>query len=436
GWDSLLTLAGKRDIGPEVLERSGLAVRKEKGGWYDRFRGRLMFPIRNPGGRVVAFGGRILHEDPEHPAPKYLNSPETAIYQKGRLLYGLPQARDAMRAEGEAVLVEGYTDLIALHMVGITRSVASLGTALTGEQAQLIGRFARRVVVLYDADTAGGEAAFRGADVLVGAGLEVRVALLPPGEDPDSLARSGGAESIEAVLAEAKPLIDFKLDYFRRRGLLDTARGRGEAARAMLDTIRRISDPIVRPLVLHEAAEKMGMDERVLARELDRVRRPSGRGGTSRQANDAPSSLRESLLRDLLWVLVRHPEYRAQVFGHLHAADLGDHPLRPVFALIEASEVEGKELGEADLYDAIGSGETAAGSLGEILARPEPEDPRFAEEVVTEAPRALHRLRIKEELAGLKEELKRGGGEKAMARYQALQNELRELGAGTKDRSG
>ncbi len=165
-WDALLKAATEAGIRSEVLEQAGLVLpRKERGGYYDRFRHRLMFPIFSHTGRVVGFGGRLLEPDPEQ--PKYINTPETPVYHKGRILYGLYQARQALRTQEEAILVEGYTDVIALHQAGIEHVVATSGTALTPDQARLLARYVRRVVLLFDADAAGQQAALRSIELFL-----------------------------------------------------------------------------------------------------------------------------------------------------------------------------------------------------------------------------------------------------------------------------
>ncbi|MDP8206072.1 MAG: DNA primase [Candidatus Electryonea clarkiae] len=427
GWNGFITVAQNRGFKPDKIERAGLAIRGEKG-WYDRFRGRLMFPIRNAGGRVVAFGGRILREDPDHPSPKYINSPETAIYHKGKMLYGLPQARDAMRGSNETILVEGYTDLIALHAAGFPNSAATLGTALTSDQAALVKRFSEVVTVLYDSDEAGVKAAFRGADVLAGAGLDVKVALLPEGEDPDTLARSGGKKSIEKVLSEAEHLIDFKIGYFKRNGSLDTPRGQSEATRALIDTLRRVPDPITRQFFLHEAAEKLGIDERILGREFNRIKKPTRRRG-GQQAKEETQHLSgfDRMLQDLIWVLIRHPEYRADAFEEIKSSQLSNSPLAPVFKLIEAAWLDKKDIKEADLFDALNDKPEVIPLLNEILTRPETDDPDFPSDVVEKAPLLMRAEKIQSKLDNIRKSMKQGSSPQMMQEFQELTKELEEI---------
>ncbi len=417
GWDSLIQLASKRGINADVLERAGLAIRKEAGGWYDRFRGRLMFPIRNAGSKVVAFGGRILHEDPQHPAPKYLNSPETGIYHKGKLVYGLAQARDAMRMENTAILVEGYTDLIALHRVGLGHAVASLGTALTSDQALLIKRFANRVIMLYDADAAGISAASRGADILVGADLDVRIALMPEGEDPDTLIQAGGRESMDIVLENAEPLIDFKIGYFRKQGQFSTPQGQTEATRAIIDTLRRVPDRITRQYAIHEAAEKLRIDERVLTREMAKIQTPDqGKQDTSPQINNRAANRFERMIQDLVWALVRHPEHRSVVFNKIGSVDLGNHPLRIVMEKIENAYDLGEPVTEADLYDTLLDRPDVLHHLEQIFKRPEPKDTVF-EEILDNAYLMKQGRELKEEKERYQELVKVNSDSETVRKY-------------------
>ncbi|SHK05038.1 DNA primase [Rhodothermus profundi] len=254
-WDALLKAATQAGIQPEVLEQAGLVLpRKERTGYYDRFRHRLMFPIFSHTGRVVGFGGRLLTPHPDQ--PKYINTPETPVYHKGRTLYGLYQARQALRAQGEAILVEGYTDVIALHQAGIEHVVATSGTALTPDQARLLARYVRRVVLLYDADAAGQQAALRSIELFLARGLSVYVVSLPPGEDPDSFVRAQGARAFQEYLQRhRRDFVTFHYELARRQGQLDTPEGEAEVARTIVEAIARLPDPLLREPYVRRAAE-------------------------------------------------------------------------------------------------------------------------------------------------------------------------------------
>src|ERR687889_1898622 len=208
-WDALGIHLKSKGATIGQIERSGLVVKKEQGGYYDRFRGRLIFPVTDAQGRPVAFGARAMRPGDE---PKYLNSPETAAYTKGRHLFGLSVTREEMRRKKFAILVEGYLDLIVPFQHGVRNLVASLGTALTAEQAKLLGRFARKVVVNYDGDRAGVNAAKRAIEVLLAEDLEVKVLVLPDNADPDEYIRKFGVTEYQRQRAQAQPHIQFVIE--------------------------------------------------------------------------------------------------------------------------------------------------------------------------------------------------------------------------------
>ncbi|MGE5587339.1 MAG: DNA primase [Clostridia bacterium] len=272
-WDALLRALAKRKIARETLLEAGLVVPgKDPGSCYDRFRARLMFPICDPSGRVIGFGGRV-HDDS---VPKYLNSPETALFKKGRNLYGLHLAKDSIRRESAAVVVEGYMDAIAAHQHGFGNVVASLGTALTEEQARVLRRYAPAVVIAYDADAAGATATVRGMEILADAGLAVRVASLPEGEDPDATLRRGGAEALARVLADAKPLIDYKLHLAISSSDLGTVEGRVRGAREAARVIATIGSAVERSEYTRKAASELEIDPEALSRDVEALVRAGG----------------------------------------------------------------------------------------------------------------------------------------------------------------
>ncbi len=267
-FDALLKHATARHFSPDKLEQAGLLNKRDDGGYYDRFRHRVMFPILNLSGKVIAFGGRRLSRDDT--IPKYVNSPETPIYHKSNVLYGLFLARDAIREQDLAIFVEGYTDMMRLYLSGIRNVVATSGTALTPLQARLVRRYTRNVTLLYDSDTAGAAATLRGADVLVEQGLEVKVAELQEGEDPDSFVQKYGPDALREQLAKAIPLLDFKaLRIPEAGGHLE----KNERVQSLVQTLAKIQDGLKRQEMVHYYAEKMKLDEEVLWEEVRRLRR-------------------------------------------------------------------------------------------------------------------------------------------------------------------
>ncbi len=271
-WDALLhhfTESG--NFSEEDIEKAGLIIKRddEKEGYYDRFRGRLMFPIFNESGKVVGFGGRKLLED--DPGGKYINSPETRIYNKSKILYGLNFAKDHIRYAECAVLVEGYMDLISMHRHGVKNVVASSGTALTEDQVKLLSRYTKKVIVLYDSDAAGISAARRGAEIILAGGLDLDVVTLPDGEDPDSFLGKRGKQEFEAKLKSGRSWISFISELYASEGKLSTVEGKADFIREIIALVSRIPDAIKRGLYVKELSSKYGLYETDIKEELDRT---------------------------------------------------------------------------------------------------------------------------------------------------------------------
>ncbi len=276
GWDRLLAAARERKIPVEALDEAGLVLRAEDGRPYDRFRNRVVFPIADLQGRVVTFGARALSPEDQ---PKYLNGPETLVFKKANTLFHLDRAKEPIRRSGEALLMEGYTDVLMCHLHGFDRAVAGMGTAFTSRQAGLLKRFARRVVLVYDSDEAGCLAAERTLDVLVGERLEVRVARLPTGRDVDEVLLEEGPQAVEEILGGALDLLDFKWWALARRHDLGGPAGRARAAEELVSTLVRVPSPVERDQWLRLAAERLGGTgvEAALRQEAGRQVRRAGR---------------------------------------------------------------------------------------------------------------------------------------------------------------
>lgn len=265
--DAFCSYAIEKGYQPTFLEKTGLGIQREGGrGWLDRFRGRVVFPIHNLTGRVIGFGGRILRTDAK--AAKYLNSPESELYHKSKVLFGMFQAKSAIVKAGNCYLVEGYTDVLSLHQAGIQNVVASSGTALTTEQIQLIKRFTPNITVLYDGDRAGINASFKGLDMILEQGMNARALVLPNGEDPDSFVRSHSTEEVEHYLAtEKQDFIRFKAQVLKEDVEKDPIR-KFEVIREVLTSISRIPDSIAREVYVAECARIFGIEEKTLHKEL------------------------------------------------------------------------------------------------------------------------------------------------------------------------
>jgi len=269
-WDGLLQFATKKKFAPGTLETAGLALRRESGtGFYDRFRGRLMFPIGDEQGRTVGFSGRILVEAKDQ--PKYVNSPETPIFQKGRILFALDRAKRAIIEEKYAIVCEGQVDAISCHEGGIENVVAPQGTALTEQHARILKRYAEEVVLMFDADDAGQNAIVRSAEPLWEAGVIIRVAVIPEGHDPDSFIKTFGAAKLKHLLAETPSFFAYLLDRLSRQHDPRTERGKLQIARQMAAWLARIPTPILLATYAQQTAKRLDIHEDVLRKEISKA---------------------------------------------------------------------------------------------------------------------------------------------------------------------
>jgi DNA primase len=365
GWDQMTRALGtKRDVRPEELLEVGLASPRQtgRGGVYDKFRERVLFPIRDQNGHAVGLGGRLLAGD----GPKYLNSPATPLFDKSRTLYLIDKAKGSIRKSGQAVIVEGYTDALMAHQAGFDNVVASLGTALTAGQVALLTRYASRIALAYDVDPAGEKAGTLGVTSLAGligqlqgdtSGVkleDVRVARLPDGKDPDDVVRESPAVW-EAAIAKAKPLVEYLIDHHAGRFDLKTSSGRIGFVEAVMPAIREIADPLRRDEALGEVRRVSGVEERVLRQVLERpARNPiaqgrpgtDGRNGDSRMSADAVLSSPDALpitdiLRavtpveaELLRLLLLLPDEQLRVVDELGPDQLPSTIARELFRAI------------------------------------------------------------------------------------------------------
>lgn len=269
-WEAFSSAAIKQNYQPEFLLESGLSVKRDNGTLYDRYRGRVMFPIHNFTGRVVGFGGRTLKNDKS--VPKYVNSPESEIYHKSNLLYGLHFAKKAIRETDNCYLVEGYADVISVHQAGIENVVASSGTSLTVEQIRLIGRSTKNITILYDGDAAGIKAALRGLDLILEEGLNVKVVTFPDGHDPDSFVRKVGTNAFKTYIDQhQKDFILYKTSTLLKDAGNDPIR-KADVIREIVESIAKIPDSIKASVFVKECSLLLQMDERSLLTELNKMR--------------------------------------------------------------------------------------------------------------------------------------------------------------------
>ena len=271
-WDAFTTHAKQNGYADDLLEQIGFSIKGQKG-LYDRYHGRVMFPIHNLTGRVIGFGGRILINDPEKKSPKYQNSPESEIYDKKQTLYGIYFAKNAIARQDECILVEGYFDVLRMHQIGIENVVASSGTSLTMEQIRLVKRYTKNITMLYDGDSAGQHAALRGTDMILSEGMNVRIVLLPPEHDPDTFGKEYSVEYVTNYLKEnAKDFIRFKTELLLKDAENDPIK-RGQVIRDIVETISVIPDSIFRITYVKECSRLLDMPEQTLTNELNKILR-------------------------------------------------------------------------------------------------------------------------------------------------------------------
>jgi DNA primase len=291
-WEAFTGQALKEGYQQQFLEESGLSVKRDNGSLYDRYRGRVMFPIHSFTGRVIAFGGRTLKSDKN--VPKYVNSPESEIYHKSNVLYGLYFAKKAIREEDNCFLVEGYADVLSVHQAGIENVVASSGTSLTVEQIRLIGRFTKNITILYDGDAAGIKASLRGLDMILEEGLNVKVVLFPDGHDPDSYVRNYGTAGFKKHIEDnKKDFILFKTDILLKEVGNDPIK-KADVIREIVESVAKIPDSIKASVFIKECSYLLQIDERALLSELNKMRMAKAKKDSQQQIS-RPVPVDESL---------------------------------------------------------------------------------------------------------------------------------------------
>lgn len=387
-WEALSTHLRQKGATQEQLDKSGLVVKKDEGGSYDRFRGRLIFPVFDAQGKPIAFGGRTLDPDGE---PKYLNSPETPAYTKGRHLYGLHLTRDEIRRHGFAILVEGYLDLIVPYQFGIRNVVASLGTALTPEQVKLIGRFARKVVVNYDGDRAGVQAAKRAIETILAEDIEVKVLVLPDNADPDDFIRKNGVTEYQQRRGAAQPHIQFVIDQAVRDRNLQNPADKAAAVEETLPFVRAVRNRLQKREYFDIAMDSLRVQKDQRRELLQQVR-----GGASPDALAVQKVITRQVQptvaeEKLLGLLVQSDELRNIVLPRLEPTDYEALATSAIFRAIAALGKEDKEISFDSLSEATADNSMAAEFLPRLMMN---EPAESFDESLADANSCLNALRL------------------------------------------
>jgi DNA primase len=433
-WDALSIHLRQKGATQDQIERSGLVVKKEEGGSYDRFRGRLIFPVMDIQGKPIAFGGRTLRDEDA----KYINSPETAAYVKGRNLFGLNLTRDEIRRAGFVILVEGFLDLIVPYQFGVRNVVASLGTALTPDQARLVSRFARKVVVNYDGDNAGVQAAKKAIAILLVEDLEVKILVLPDGSDPDEFIRKSGVSEYQQQRGLAQPHIQFVIDQAVRDRKLSNPADKEAAIDEVLPYVRVVRSRLQKREYFDIAMDSLRISDPTLRRELwHSIRQGTGEG--ARAGESTKTTIKRAAVKptvaeiQLLELLLDDETVRRNILPKMEPADYEDLPTASIFRAIVAIENEGEGVDFGRLSSLIDETDSAAELLPMLLMGDAAPDSEDQDNVRPKAEKCLDALRLMNINGKIRElhaeisEAERAGDETKLVRLSVEYSELNRL---------
>ncbi|MDD3274874.1 MAG: DNA primase [Candidatus Omnitrophica bacterium] len=392
GWDNLIQFLRSKNISLAVMEQAGLILPKDSGGYYDRFRNRIVFPVFDVRSRLLGFGGRVLDDS----LPKYLNSPETAVYTKGKNLFGLNLSKDFIRETDCVVIVEGYLDFIIPYQEGLKNIVASQGTALTIEQIKLLKRYTRNIVMVYDGDTAGEIATLRSLDILIDEGMKVKVAPLPKGIDPDVMVRKAGVEKLRSMVDEAVSFFDYKLGLLKKKHDIKDAYGKTEIAAQMLSTINKFDNAILKGEYLKKLAEEIRVPEENIMKELSKLK-PSAASPVPENPGlkkPLPINPAEKLL---IRFMLEEKEMLERIMRELSPSDFLDERTSRIVSVIQELALKGKRIEPSILMNYFGE-EEASQLLCETMFMP-PLGEQEKEKAVSDciARIKIQRLRLRRE---------------------------------------
>jgi len=340
GWDNLINCLRSKNVSLALLEQVGLVLPKDSGGYYDRFRQRIIFPVFDIRSRMIGFGARVM----DNSLPKYINSPETPIYVKGKNLFGLNLSKDFIRDIDSAVIVEGYLDFMIPYQEGLKNIVASQGTALTLEQIKLLKRYTHNVVMIYDGDTAGEIATLRSLDLLIDEGINVKVVPLPKGMDPDALVRKEGINALKDKVKKAASFFDYKLDVLRSRYDIKDAHGKTKIASEMLLTINKFDNAILRGEYTKRLSEVMCIPEQFILEELVKLK-PADSKFTGQLVPPVKKQIQINPAEKLLIkFMLEEKELIEKIMQQLSPADFADTRTAKIVSVMQNLVLEGKNI--------------------------------------------------------------------------------------------
>ncbi len=368
-WDKLSTAFLKRGVKQELLLSDGLAAERQNGGGiYDRFRNRIIIPIADERGRVVGFGGRVLDDS----TPKYLNTPETVLFNKRRILFGLDRANRAIKQAGYAIVVEGYMDAISVFSAGVKNVVASLGTAFTAEHCKLLLRYAPAIYFCYDSDNAGQKATIRALSIVQGTGATVRVIVVPDGKDPDEYIRKHGAEAFQQLVKKALPLVEYRLQYVLKNFDHDSLEGKVKALHAMLPVLTGIREPAVLGEYIKRLSQALLLDEGIVRDEFRRFGHqplPEDSGAVLREPIRQAVRRTDTALQRAGRIVIRLAFQDAGILAHFATMvplnDVSDEPQREILLALQEFAAQGKNSNDTEMANKLS--ETAMAELSRAM---------------------------------------------------------------------
>ena len=422
-WDSLLNYLRSKNISLTLLEKSGLFCSREGGGYYDRFRKRLIFPILDVKDRVIAFGARALTDEKE--VAKYINSPESLIYVKGRHLYALNLTREEIRQKDCAVVVEGYFDCITAYQAGIRNVVASLGTSLTVDQIRLLKRYTRNVIMVYDSDQAGQDATMRSLDLFIQEAevMNVRVAVLPPDFDPDSFLRKYGSGAFQNLINAARGLFDYKLEILTSRYDMAKPEGKAGVVQEMLISLSNFKDAVLQSEYARRLAQRLDINEEALVIELRKIK--------DKKVYITPDFIRGASLkvnpteRLLINLILRETELVDRIKAVLCPDDFQDARLARVFSLICDLNSQGKAIQPSRLIGYFNDRELTS-LISELVAEDEPLQ-ESSEEILNDCITRIKKQRLNSKCQSLQKQIKTAQQQGDQPQVNRLIVELRDL---------
>lgn len=420
GWEGLLTFLRKKNIEPSMIEKAGLAIANDKGGHYDRFRNRIIFPIIDLKGRVLGFGARVLDAS----LPKYINSPETPVYSKGRNLYGLNFSKDAIRAKNYALIVEGYLDFLIPYQAGAENIIATLGTALTTDQIKLLKRVARTVIMVYDPDEAGEAASLRNLDLFISEDVNVYIAELPKGFDPDNFIRKNGAEEFNSLIKSSKNLFEYKLDKLLKRFDMRTANGKAGIVGEMLPTISRINNAVTRSELVKKLAERLSIDIEAVKEEMKKVKQDYSRIRYTVTPVEARKDSRSAEII-ILALMIDSADLIGKIIDLLPLDEYRNSTVRDIATVIYGIHRQNMAVNPAQLINHLGIGTEASAIVSEaanIL-----EFLTDKEKILNDCVARIKKDNIQDKLNALQDEIRAAHGSQDEAKWKELVTEYDSL---------